>query len=177
MKLPQRTLWAFTGSFLLCAIAGCGSRSKPAQSASDSQPVNPCSVLSAADIQSTLGAAPQSAGKRDNETVTDDCDWTLPSGAEVHVTFFNAVGAAKFYTPQVSSKRPNDKTYDSVSGLGDQAVYRDESSKGISVSESVEVVKGQQHFDLHYVDAIAKTAGPSKDAMVSLARKVVAHVP
>ena len=108
--------------------------------------------------------------------VTDDCSWSLPNGADIHVTFFNPVGSAASYTPQVSSRRPRDKTYEQVSGLGDQAVYREDSSPAISVSESVEVVKGKRHFDLHYVDATAKAGGPSKDSIVSLARTVLGQL-
>lgn len=88
----------------------------------------------------------------------------------------NPVGAAAPYTPQVSSRRPKDKTYEQVSGLGDQALYREESSPAVSVSESVEVVRGKRHFDLHYVDSTPKAGGPSKDSIVSLARTVLGHM-
>lgn len=55
-------------------------------------------------------------------------------------------------------------------------MYRDDSTAPIHVSGSVEVVKGKRHFDLHYVDAIAKASGPSKDTMTSLARTVLTLV-
>ena len=167
--------WA--GVALVSVLAACSGRSQSASSDSSAPPhIDPCSVLSQSDIRTALGAAP-AAGKRDNMGLTDDCDWTLPNGADVHVTFFNPVGAAVMYTPQVSSRTPRDKTYESISGLGDQAVYRTDATPVISVSESVEVVKGKQHFDLHYVDATPKATGPSKDTMMSLARTVLGRVP
>jgi len=120
--------------------------------------------------------APKAVGRRENLGVTDDCSWTLSGGGDVHVTFFNPVGAAALYTPHVSARRSRDKTYEPVKGLGDEAVYRDDSSPPvIHISESVEVVKGKRHFDVHYIEAITKTSGPSKNAMVSLAGTVLAH--
>lgn len=173
--IPKRQLSICVGAVLVCLVAACSRSNKAAQTESSTAPIDPCSVLSPGDIQTALGAAPKAAGKRDNMSVTDDCGWTLPSGADVHVTFFNPTGAAALYTPQVSSRQSRDKTYDSVSGVGDQAVYRDDSSPAIHVSESVEVVKDKRHFDLHYVDVLTNGGGPPKDAMVSLARTVLAH--
>ena len=123
-----------------------------------------------------MGTAPKAAGARENLGPVDKCSWSLPGGGDVYVTFFNPVGAAIMYTPYVSSRRPGDKTYEPVNGLGDEAVYRDDSSPPvIRVSKSVEVVKGKRHFDVQYIDATAKASGPSKNMMVSLAGTVLAH--
>jgi hypothetical protein len=120
--------------------------------------------------------APKAAGSRENLGPVDKCTWSLPGGGDVYVTFYNPVGTAMLYTPYVSSRRPGDKTYESINGLGDAAVYRDDSSPPvIPVSKSVEVVKGKRHFDVHYVDATPKASGPSRNTMVSLAGTVLAH--
>lgn len=161
---------------ILAACSGASSSGSSSPSEAALAPVDPCSVFSAGDIQTALGSAPQGATKRDNMGVTDDCAWTLPSGAELHVTFFNPVGAAKFYTPQVSSKTAREKKYEPITGLGDEAVYRDDSSAVVTVSESVEVVSGKRHFDVHYVEALGKGVGPSRETMASLARTVLAHI-
>lgn len=175
--IPQKERLAIVASLILVGfLAACSGGSHSAVSTEPLQRINPCSVLSPADIQSALGAAPQAAGQRDNMGLVDDCGWTLPSGADVHLTFYNPTGAAVTFKPQVSSRGARDKTYEPVAGLGDQAVYKDESSQAISVSESVEVVKGPQRFEVHYVDALAKSPGPSKDAMVALARTAASHV-
>jgi len=175
--IPQKEQPAIVAALMLaCLFAACSRSSGPAISTEPPPRINPCSVLSPADIQSAFGAAPQAAGQRDNMGLVDDCGWSLPSGADVHVSFYNPTGAAVTYTPQVSSRNARDKTYEPVAGLGNQAVYKDDSSSGVSVSETVEVVKGPQHFDVQYVDALAKGGGPSKDAMVSLARTVASRV-
>lgn len=116
---PQKSL-SMCAVAVLCLLAAC-SRSSNSTQSETSPPalIDPCSVLSPGDIQAALGAAPRAAGKRDNLGVTDDCSWTLPNGADVHVTFFNPVGAAVMYTPVVSSRRPRDKTFEPISGLGD----------------------------------------------------------
>jgi hypothetical protein len=164
------------GTVLVCSLAACSHGSDSAQTQSSVAPVNPCSALAPSDIQTALGKAPASQGSRDNMTVVDKCTWTMPSGGDVDLSFYNPVGAATMYTPQVSSRTSRDKTYETVAGLGDQAVYRDDSSPAIAVSETVEAVKGQRHFDVQYVDAEGKAGAPSKDAMVALARAVLTHV-
>lgn len=176
MKSQKERLAIVVSLMLACFLAACSGGSHSAVSTEPPPRINPCSVLSPGDIQSAFGAAPQAAGQRDNMGLVDDCGWSLPSGADVHVSFYNPTGAAVSYTPQVSSRNARDKTYEPVAGLGNQAVYKDDSSSGVSVSETVEVVKGPQHFDVQYVDALAKSGGPSKDAMVSLARTVASHV-
>ena len=161
----------------VCLLAACSKGSNAAQSEAGPPPhINPCSVLTQADIQSAFHVATQ-AGKDENLGPTDDCTWSLPNGADVHVTFFNPVGAAVMYAPEVSPRTARDKTYEPVSGVGDRAIYRDDSSPVITVSESVEVVKGKQHFDVHYVDATPKAAAPSQATMESLARTVITHLP
>ena len=46
----------------------------------------------------------------------------------------------------------------------------------IAVSESVKVVQGNRHFDVHDVDSLGKTNAPSPEAMVSLAKSVLAEL-
>lgn len=175
--LHHERLATAAATLIVCLLAACSRSAGPGHAGSSGARVNPCSVLARGDILAALGAAPEGEGRRDNMGVVDRCSWGLPSGADVNVTFFNPVGAATLYAAQVSSRRPRDRTYEPVHGLGDQAVYRDDSSPpAISVSESVEVVQGKQHFELHYVDAGAKASAPPKDSLVSLARAVAAHV-
>lgn len=109
--------------------------------------------------------------------MTDKCSWDLANGAGLAVTFYNPSGAAAFYTPTISSRRPDDKTYDSVDGLGDHAVFRENPRPPIiSAAESVEVVKGKRHFDVQYVVVSVTHASPAtKDGLLSVARAVLAH--
>lgn len=177
MNLQEKRLSMWAGAALVCLLAACSCNSDSAQSDSSAPPIDPCSVLSPGDIKTAVGMPPKAAGKRENMGLVDKCGWSLSGGGDVYVTFFNPVGAAVLYTPQVSSRRPGDKTYESITGLGDEAVYRDDSAPPVDISESVEVVKGKRHFDVHYVDARPKASGPSKNTMVSLAGTVLAHAP
>lgn len=176
---PQKKrLGTWAGTVLVCLgfLVACSRSSDSAQTDSLPPPINPCTVLSADDIKTALGAAPKASGIRENLGPVDKCSWSVPGGGDLYVTLYNPVGAAVFYTPNVSSRRPGDKTYESINGLGDEAVYRDDSSPPvIQVSKSVEVVKGKRHFDVRYVDAITRAKGPSKNMMVSLAGTVLAH--
>lgn len=175
---PQERLATCARVVVMCLLAACSKGSNSAQSDAGPPPhINPCSVLTQPDIQNAFHVAPRAAGKDEDLGPTDDCTWNLPNGADVHVTFFNPVGAAVTYAPEVSPRTARDKTYEPVSGVGDHAIYHDDSSPVITVSESVEVVKGKQHFDVHYVDATPKAAAPSKSTMESLARTVLTHLP
>lgn len=135
--------------------------------------VDPCAVLAPGDIQSALGAAPIAAGKRDNMGLVDECAWTMLDGGDLDVTFYTTpVGA-----PSISSKTARDKTYEAIAGLGSGAVYKDNSNPPvIPVSEVVEVVTDQQHFDVHYVNAAAGTGGQNKDRLIALARTILARL-
>ena len=177
MRLQRKGCAFGVGTVVACLLAACSGKSDTAQSTTDLVRIDPCSVLQASDIQSAFGAAPAAPGKRDNMGVVDNCTWSLSSGPDINVSFYNPVGAATTYKPVISPQTPRDKTYETVSGLGDNAVYRDDSRPpAINVSLIVEVVKGMRHFDVHYVDALAKGSGPSKDTMVSLARTVLGRV-
>lgn len=163
------------GASLMCWLAACSSSSNSGSSAASAKPVDPCSTLNAADIQMALGVAPMGEGKRENLGLVDSCTWNLPA-ADLSVSFYNATGAATSYAPTLSSRRSRDKTYAAVSGVGSQAVYRDDSfPPGVAISASVEVVQGNRHFDVHYVDSEGKAAAPSQDALVSLAKTVLTH--
>lgn len=169
---------AWVGAVLACVLAACSGGSGSSSADATLAPVNPCSVLAAGDIQSALGVSAAGDSKRDNMGVTDSCSWSLSNGADLDVTFYNPANsaAAALFTPSVSSRTPDDKSYEAVSGLGDQAVFRENSRPPIiTASEVVEVVKGKRHFDVHYVVAATKASPASKDAMVSLARTVLAH--
>lgn len=174
MNPQKKRLSIWSSAILVCLLAACSRSSNSAQSNSSPPPINPCSVLSPADIKAVLGTVPRASGTREDLGPIDKCSWSLPGAGDVYVTFYDQVGPASFMIPSVSPRNSDDKTYDAITGLGDQAVYRDKSSV-VNFSKTVEVVKGKRHFDVTYVDAFTKASGPSKNAMVSLAGTVLAH--
>jgi hypothetical protein len=162
----QRWWRLAVGGIVAVSLLGVGGQAAAAKA-------DPCAVVSASDIQHALGLAPAGPGKRDNMGIVDSCSWDLPNAGGLFVTVFVTMAG----TPSLAPRMKNEKIYTPVSGLGNAAVYTNASRPPIFLlSETVEVVAGQRHFDVHYVNT-QTAAGPSRGALIALARTILAHLP
>ncbi len=137
---------------------------------SAAQEVNACAVLSAADIQATLGIAVNGTGSAVDIGVRHSCDWKYGSGANLRLAVFTSPNAQ---TLDMYTSGP--KAWHPLSGLGQRAGYRQYDFAAGITSEEVQVVLATRAF-------FVQTTGhadqmPAKEALIALARTVVKRLP
>jgi hypothetical protein len=172
--------WAHASAGVTCAIRLCAETvllmawlavSAAGVPPAAAQTVNACSILSAADIQSTLGIAVTGEGKAVDVGVRHSCDWMMANGANLRLAVFTSPKAETLTSGPTSGPQ----AWEPLTGLGEKAGYRRYNFTLSMVSSEVQVVLADRTFFVQVMGHVDQM--PAKDPLIALARLVIARLP
>jgi len=135
------------------------------------QAVNACSIVSAADIQRTLGIAVSGDGKAVDIGIRHSCDWKVSNSANLRLAVFTSPKAETLTSGPTSGPR----AWEPVPALGERAGYRQYTfAPGILVEE-VEVVLVDRAFFVQVTGHADQM--PAKSGILAMARLVAKRLP
>lgn len=152
----------------ITAAATASPAAAGAASAQSSQ-IDPCTLASAAEIQSALGTGVAGSGTSAN----GGCEWKLANGSRLHVQDYG-VAAEESYQMMLRASCGTNIHCEPIAGLGKQATYREWADGKVILERSVLV---RLPDDIVEITQSKSDNGPpaSKDALLGLARIVAGH--